>query len=43
MTTYNIVNKHNLNIANRFINDDVPTIALEVDVNSADFNLKLTN
>lgn len=39
---HNIVNQHNLEIANRFINDDVPTYSFEVDANDDTFNLKLS-
>jgi hypothetical protein len=42
LTLHNVVNQFNLSIANRFIEDDVPTIAYEVDTTDEVFNLKLT-
>jgi hypothetical protein len=40
--TEQIFSLHNLSIANRFIEDDVPTIAYEIDTTDEVFNLKLT-
>lgn len=42
MNTLQIFNRHNLQIANSFIEDDVPTKAYEIDPNDETFNLKLT-
>lgn len=39
---HQIFNNHNLTIANRFINNEEPTIAIFTDPNDEVFNLKLT-
>jgi len=41
MTTQQIVNRHNLNIANSFIHDDEPTIAMYTDPNDIIFQTRL--
>lgn len=38
MTTHQIITRHNLNIALRLINDNVPTVAMFTDPNDEVFN-----
>lgn len=42
MTTHQITTKHNLHLANSFIEDDTPTIALYTDPNDIVFHTKLS-
>lgn len=42
MTTHQLVNRHNLELANRFINDNEPTIALYTDPNDEVFQTALS-
>lgn len=42
MTTHQVTNRHNLLLANSFIEDNVPTIALYTDPNDAIFHAKLS-
>ena len=42
MTISEIFHRYNLELANSFIHDDVPTYAFEVDPNDEVFNLKIT-
>lgn len=42
MTTHQVFTRHNLAIAESFINDDEPTVAMFTDTNDEVFNLKLT-
>ena len=43
INTHQVVNNYNLKIANRFIDDDVATVAYEVNPNDDVFELKITN
>lgn len=42
MSTAYVTNRHNLQLANRFIEDSEPTIALYTDPNEAIFQSKLS-
>lgn len=42
MTTQQLINRHNLELADRFINDEVATIALYTDPNDEVFQTNLS-
>lgn len=43
MTTQQVANRHNLHLANSYIHDDEPTIALYTDPNESIFHTKLSD